>query len=73
MLDQHDFEFMIRQVKNLHVREFSRTIFHYIHDNNCYMEVDIKGILHTEPYTSRRNPTPKTYLLGESLQFDQPS
>jgi hypothetical protein len=42
MLDRHDFKFTIRQVKNLRVRKFRQTIRVSIHDNICYMEIDIK-------------------------------
>jgi hypothetical protein len=45
MFDQHDSKFMIRRVKNLRVSEFSQTILGFIHDNVCYMEIDIKGLL----------------------------
>jgi hypothetical protein len=61
MLDQHDSKFMIKWAKSLRVKEFSQTIFDFIHDNSCYMETFIKGILQAKPYNAKSYPTPKTY------------
>jgi hypothetical protein len=49
MLDWHESKFTIRRAKSLSVREFSWTIFDFIHENVCYMEADIKNILQTKP------------------------
>jgi hypothetical protein len=40
-LIRHDSKFTIRQVKNLRMRDFNRTILNSIHDNSHYMEGDI--------------------------------
>jgi hypothetical protein len=44
MFIQHDSQFTIRGVKNLHVRDFSRTIFNSTHDNSHYMGEDVESV-----------------------------
>jgi hypothetical protein len=68
MLIRHDSRFEIRQVKSLHVRDFSRTILNSIHDNSHYIEEDILCV-YRHDQIMKKNPIPRTCLPGASLQY----
>jgi hypothetical protein len=57
----HDSKFMVRWVKNSCIREFNRTIFISIHDNNDYMDEGTSNVLRHQQIKLKAYP--RTYLL----------
>jgi hypothetical protein len=69
----HDSKFMVRQVKNLHMKEFSQTISISIHDDddNDYMEENTSNVLRHQ--YKKLKSYPRTYLPKAYLLYVPPS
>jgi hypothetical protein len=66
MLIHGDSQLMIRRVKSLHVRDFSRTILNSIQDNNHYMKEDIKNV-HRHGHEMLKVTLPLRHIYREHL------